>query len=172
MGSAQAACPCQYGFGNCNGDPSDGCEASLDTLTDCRTCGTPAATTCYADQDKDGYGVSSTAQPRCTCPMGEVDSKVSQGEDCDDTDPSVHPGQMSFFAGPNKAGTFDYDCDGVVTKRYDYLIDGTCGFECTDVFWSKSAPGCGMSGMAWNCNYPTSNGCAIGTAYPLMQICR
>jgi hypothetical protein len=173
MGSLQAACPCQSGFGNCNGDPSDGCEASLDTLTNCGTCGTPAKATCQADADHDGYGVSASAQLACVCHDGTVDATVSKGEDCDDADALVHPGQTSYFANANKAGTFDYDCDGVVTLRYNYAVDGTCGVDCSDVFWSKTAPACGMSGMAWNCNYPlNTGGCAIGTLYAVAQVCR
>ena len=31
---------CDDGFGDCNGDPADGCEAALDTLSDCGACGT------------------------------------------------------------------------------------------------------------------------------------
>jgi len=32
---------CTVGWGNCNGMPGDGCETSLDTLTDCGSCGVP-----------------------------------------------------------------------------------------------------------------------------------
>lgn len=32
---------CDAGFDDCNADPTDGCESTLDTLTDCGACGTP-----------------------------------------------------------------------------------------------------------------------------------
>lgn len=32
---------CTPGFGNCNGNPADGCETPLDTATNCGICGNP-----------------------------------------------------------------------------------------------------------------------------------
>ena len=32
---------CGAGFGDCNGDPRDGCETPLTTTSDCLACGTP-----------------------------------------------------------------------------------------------------------------------------------
>jgi hypothetical protein len=40
------------------------------------------------------------------------------GEDCCDTDPNAHPQQTSFFTGANHCGSFDYDCNGVITPEY------------------------------------------------------
>jgi hypothetical protein len=37
MGACQLTCV--SGFGNCDGDPSNGCETPLDTVDNCRSCG-------------------------------------------------------------------------------------------------------------------------------------
>ncbi|MGE0786706.1 MAG: hypothetical protein AB7S26_13625 [Sandaracinaceae bacterium] len=59
---------CGVGFGDCNGDVSDGCETSLNTLTDCGACGDP----CEIDR---GTGDCSTG----TCVIGSCESGR---EDC------------------------------------------------------------------------------------------
>ncbi len=58
----------------------------------------------YADEDGDGYGDPDTGQFTCTLDSGTVDN----GDDCDDTDPAVHPGADEICDG------LDNDCDGAV----------------------------------------------------------
>lgn len=85
------------------------------------TAGTPAqdagsdaciGVTLYLDGDGDGYG-GTTTSVGCEGATGWV----SQGGDCDDSNPDVHPGQSAYFVqGYVKTGggeiSFDYDCSG------------------------------------------------------------
>ncbi len=63
----------------------------------------------YADQDGDGYGDSSTAVTACT----ELDGRVLEGGDCDDTDAAVHPGAEEV------CDAQDNDCNGEVDEGLD-----------------------------------------------------
>src|SRR5439155_12089852 len=58
--------------------------------------------TWYSDSDHDGHGDPASGQSSCTQPAGTV----AGGDDCDDTDPSIHPGAAETCN--NK----DDDCDG------------------------------------------------------------
>jgi agmatine/peptidylarginine deiminase len=94
---------CEPGFGDCAGGAADGCETPLDTTGHCGSCTTAcsAGETCVpeggnwhcqtcVDQDGDGYS-----------------SEVCGGDDCNDADPSIHPG-----AADNCGDGIDRDCDG------------------------------------------------------------
>ncbi len=59
----------------------------------------------YIDADGDGYGDDATMQISCT-PIGGT---VQQGGDCDDTDPTVHPGVVL-----DECDGIDLNCDGVI----------------------------------------------------------
>ena len=69
---------CAVGWGDCNGLPADGCEAPLDSVTNCGTCGTacPAATTA---------GASSCVRGRCSalCPAGRGDCDGNADNGCE-----------------------------------------------------------------------------------------
>ncbi len=80
----------------CN-DVDDDCNGTVDdNATD--------ATTWYADSDADGYGDPTISYARCSGLPG----LVTDGTDCDDTDPNVHPGVTELCNG------VDDDCDGTV----------------------------------------------------------
>ena len=116
--SAQEACAAPAGHistaGDCNDTNSqvhpgadevcDGTDNNCDgTLDDANA---TDASTWYQDTDGDGWGVSTTSTTACSAPAGFV---LNDG-DCDDTNPSYHPGaQESDCADPN-----DYNCDGAV----------------------------------------------------------
>jgi hypothetical protein len=57
----------------------------------------------YRDSDVDGYGNPSDSVSACTQPSGYV----ANGQDCNDTDPSIKPGATEF------CDTIDNDCNGV-----------------------------------------------------------
>ena len=62
--------------------------------------------TSYPDQDADGYGNPDGAVASCSVPAGHVEA----GGDCDDTDPTIHPGAEEACDG------VDNDCDGAVDE--------------------------------------------------------
>ena len=60
--------------------------------------------TWYADADGDGYGEAASSTTACDMPPGYS----ANGDDCDDSAPSAHPGGVEVCNGA------DDDCDGVV----------------------------------------------------------
>ncbi len=69
----------------------------------------------FADYDGDGYGDPDDAREACTAPL----SHVGNGEDCDDSDPSVNPTAAELCDG------LDNDCNYIVPKEeMDYDLDG------------------------------------------------
>ena len=60
------------------------------------------AQTWYADSDGDGHGDATSTQTACDAPTGYVDLS----DDCDDGEPSAHPGATEV------CDTVDNDCDG------------------------------------------------------------
>ena len=71
--------------------------------------------TYYADADGDGYGNNGNTVTACSQPEGYVTNKT----DCNDRDPSVHPGATETCNG------FDDDCDGLIDEgvRNTYYPD-------------------------------------------------
>jgi hypothetical protein len=67
----------------------------------------------YRDADGDGYGNASSPLFSCGNPVGYV----KNNRDRCDSDAQAHPGVTAYFATANACGTFDYDGDGVVSKK-------------------------------------------------------
>jgi hypothetical protein len=112
------------------------------TAIECGSCGGTAACTdgvlgpCsvdaydyYPDNDGDGYGAPSGAVKSCAKPAGYA----SNGKDCCDGDPSVHPGQSGYFASANACGNFDYNCDGAESLKPGGTPGGCPPIECAIV---------------------------------------
>ncbi len=97
---------CDAGFGDCNGDPSDGCEASLDTLTDCGGCGVACA----------------AANATATCATGacEVDTCDMWFADCDPT--PMTGCETETRRDPANCG----GCGIVCTAPTDRCVNGSC----------------------------------------------
>jgi hypothetical protein len=75
---ANGACgdlTCNTGWGNCNGDWSDGCETPLDTAQNCGGCGEP----CTAGQNATADCSSGTCQRSCVAPWENCDDDWSNG---------------------------------------------------------------------------------------------
>jgi len=91
-----------------NGNEEDSCIPGLPTLT------------FYQDSDGDGYGSSIIQELACTQPSGYV----SNSDDCDDTNPAIHPGADEVCNGIDdncdlqidEGLTFDNDGDGYSTS--------------------------------------------------------
>ena len=127
------------------GDPqrfpcTHGCQAGR-----CRDC-TPQAF--YLDRDRDGHGDPSTSLEACQPPHGYV----AVGDDCDDADPRVYPGQTGLFSEPTAAGSYDYNCDEIEEQESSSKVwcSGS-GTACSGDGWAFSVPSCGSSGLLARC---------------------
>ena len=83
----------------CNGADDD-CDGGIDE--------TIPTTIWYQDNDGDGYGLSSVIRYDCQQPPGYT----ALGGDCDDTDPTLHPGVTEICNG------LDDDCDGAIDEGF------------------------------------------------------
>lgn len=61
----------------------------------------------YADNDHDGYGLWSSSIWACVAPQGYV----TNPEDCDDQNPTIHPGAVEI------CNEEDDDCDGMIDEE-------------------------------------------------------
>ena len=100
--------------------------------------------TYYLDSDGDSYG-SSTAQCLCSS-SGNYD--VGNDNDCYDLNGDARPGQTAWYTTNRGDGSFDYNCDGAQSKRYNGS-GGCSGFiTCsTSIGWAGSNPSCGNTGQ-------------------------
>ena len=116
---AVAACAAPDGHvasdGDCNdADPAihpDAEEACNDRDDDCDGTadeGAPATRSWYPDGDGDGHGNPATPLTICADPGGGY---VLEGDDCDDADPTVHPGA------DEACNDRDDDCDHLVDEE-------------------------------------------------------
>jgi hypothetical protein len=81
---------CDAGYLECDGDPANGCEASVIV---------------YEDKDQDRVGIAAKWKEACAPSPGWA-SKIG---DCDDDDPDVYPGQQNWFSKPSAKKGFDYN---------------------------------------------------------------
>ena len=155
----------------CNSGGPTGCDdgnpCTLDgcnTNSGCTHTPSGSATTCYLDSDGDGYGSASTSQVSCgVCPSGYVTNKT----DCYDGSADAKPGQTKLFSVNRGDGSFDYDCDGIVTKAYNDSTYAVCSSANVCVFpgdcslqkpFSWSDIGCGVT-----LSFPTACVCLAST---------
>ncbi len=100
------------------GSGNNTCRASASLGTDCNDSNASLYVnrTCYADSDGDGYyaKAGSTVCSGSSCPSGYSSSK---GNDCCDSDNKAHPNQTSYFSSADACGSYDYNCDGSITKQ-------------------------------------------------------
>jgi hypothetical protein len=96
--AGKCAITCNAGFADCDANLANGCEPK---------------TAYYADVDHDGHGATGAVKvgDACVVPAGFT----ALADDCNDQNPSVFPGQISYFDNPYTVGavqSFDYDCNG------------------------------------------------------------
>jgi hypothetical protein len=70
----------------------------------------------FADADGDGYGDPAVTTTACSAPAGFVEN----GDDCDDSNPSLNTAASEVYDG------VDNDCDGVIDN-------GVYGVDCADI---------------------------------------
>ncbi|MEC8380376.1 MAG: putative metal-binding motif-containing protein [Myxococcota bacterium] len=96
----------------------------------------------YADQDGDGFGFVDDMQRSCQQPPGYV----SSSDDCDDSNPNIHPDALEVCDGQ------DNDCDNDIDDNDDSLDASTTG---TAHFLDGDGDGYGSPGsLAYSCQVP------------------
>lgn len=128
--------------------------------------------TYYRDADKDGYGDPTLTVESCLPPPGHV----ANGQDCDDKQAAVHPGQSAYFQLPvGLIGGYDYNCDGVEEKQYPALVScQQAGSTCVGDGWQVYVPACGLGGLFSTCKLSDGflgSGCGQ-SHWPRFQACR
>ncbi len=141
-GSGSSACIQPTGSADQDGDCDDG-DASIypgaaelcdGVDRDCN--GSATTVTWYLDGDGDGYGDPGTSQQACTPPPGYSANAL----DCDDGEPSAHPGGIELCDG------LDNDCNGPID---DAPLNASTWFSDTD------GDGFGVAGTgAASCTQP------------------
>ncbi|MCP5005601.1 MAG: S8 family serine peptidase [Planctomycetes bacterium] len=90
-------------------------------------------TTYYEDSDGDGYGDPAASTDACTQPQGYV----TDGTDCDDTDPGINPGATDICN-----NGIDEDCNGQDDTCQNYNATGTWIITLTDTWVDIGNAGC------------------------------
>lgn len=124
--------------------------------------------TCYRDADGDRYPLMSVMMTACTCPSGYITARTDMKWDCFEGamgGSAVHPDQTTYFDSgycTNRLGctstttpySFDYDCDGVETKRWTRTGWSACPtstLSCSSGWTGSTAPACGASATLRQC---------------------
>ncbi len=160
--ACEGACPCPAGLGDCDLDPTNGCETPLDSDTDCGRCGwvCVASRTCSAGT--------------CECVSGLADCNGLAADGCEadlarDVDTcgtcDIHCGARATCQGGRCACNAGFgDCNG---RRADgcetYLVHddahcGACDRACGD-HQVCAAQRCACVGGFGDCNEAAADGC-------------
>lgn len=134
---------------------------------------------CWVDKDGDGYAVASAPIVACACPPGTASRDPSITIDCNDENPLVHPGALTFHDTPYcvlgsgcASQSFDYDCSGAEEPLHGATFAG-CGAKsagCPGLGWTGGVPPCGGSGTFVTCK-ASLLACDMSSA-PTTQLCR
>jgi hypothetical protein len=125
------------------------CNDGLDN--DCNGLVDETGGTFYADADGDGHGNPATATRSCSPPPGFV----TVGDDCDDNDNRVFPGQTAFFTARRPNNTFDYNCSGTDEPQFPQGLSctsGPGGCQTVGTWLGSTVPACGRSGLQGACS--------------------
>jgi cysteine-rich repeat protein len=155
------------GAPECGDGKDNDCDKQVDELPN-------APVKCYLDKDADSYAVDATGMvtnANCKCPTGYTlrDPTVAGNKDCQGSNGSVFPGQAGWFSTgycpslfclPTSKKSFDYNCDGKETQRYQVVAPPACKklsllgkTVCLGDGWVGTVPACGVSGSYRNCTY-------------------
>lgn len=178
-GGAWGACACELdcdpGFADCDGDPGNGCETPLGTVTDCGACddacddtgGTPscASGVCAIDCEPGFVDCDQDAANGCETALGTLSDCTACGDSCGGTHAQASCGPEGCALSCDQG--FE-DCDedpsnGCEADLSSAATCGSCDFACGDANGSASCDGvaCQLAcdpGFA-DCDQDPSNGC-------------
>ncbi|MFO0607211.1 MAG: fibrinogen-like YCDxxxxGGGW domain-containing protein [Polyangiales bacterium] len=171
---------CDTGFSDCDTDPSNGCEARLDAVTSCGTCGTVCrgATNATPVCSRGACGLT------CTAGFGDCDGNATNGCEASTLSNAMNCGACGAVctAGPNAAvacvsgrcrtacNAGFADCDGnpgngcEVNLLTSLTNCGACGMECPSGPSSAATCTSGICGLTCasgraDCDANPVNGC-------------
>jgi hypothetical protein len=93
----------------------------------------------------------------CNCDSDPVDGPQCGGDDCDDDDPEVFPGQTEFFSTPANDAVigYDYDCSDEIERpgsQVALVCDAVSLTKCDDYQgFLGDVPACGATGSWGTC---------------------
>jgi hypothetical protein len=141
---------CANGFDDCDGDPSNGCETPLNTLTDCGSCGTTcfiagaqdlncAGGVCSAASCSPGFADCDGDSLSCETDLRTLSDCVSCNVPCGDGSGRLPHASASCASGSCGVGSCDFgfgNCDGSpgngCESPLDTLVDcGGCNVPCS-----------------------------------------
>lgn len=101
------------------------------------------------------------------------------GDDCNDSDPLVHPNQVGYFSSPsNHTPGFDYDCNGSEDKQdpalANYSESSVFSIEfCTvnTIGWKDFVPNCGQTGNYFYNTMDSATGTCFSKTQQRVQFC-
>ena len=148
---------CDSGYGNCDGNANNGCEARLDTLTNCGTCGSA----CNLANATESCSTGSCVLGTCSAGYGNCDGAASNG--CETPLTTL-----------SDCGMCGRSCN--LTNATESCASGTCTLTTCDAGWGNcntstsdgcetsltTTSNCGSCGMGCNLSRATES-CATGT---------
>lgn len=142
VGGGQGVCcnsECDFPGSQCNKAGSVGkCKCAT-------PCGTGSCRLFYKDSDNDGFGDKNATFPATAtvgCDNAPPPATFSATkDDCDDADNRAFPGQTAYFADKTTKGSFDFNCDGNITKETREYPGSTC-LVCGDPKLCPSSTSC------------------------------
>ena len=158
---------CDAGFGDCNNNPSDGCETPLDSVTHCGGCGVPCAPASAIGDCSSGTCQIGTCNPRradCDNEVGNgCETPTTTNADCGGCNIQCVPANA---IGECSTGTCrlvnctrsDYDdCDGIATNGCERNLRTNTDCNACDAM-------CSIAGGSASCasGVCTPTGCAMG----------
>ena len=171
---------CSGGFGNCDGNVANGCEAPLTTLTNCAACATPCSFsngsascstgTCALSGCSSGFGncdlVSSNG---CETSLHTLTDCASCGTACSFANAGASCSTGACTLGSCTSGYADCDAiasNGCETSLRTLTDCAACGTACSlaHAVASCASGSCNLSSCAagyGNCNGSTGDGCEI-----------
>ncbi len=183
---AMGACgvTCSAGFGNCDNDPTNGCEVALGTtVAHCGACGTM----CPARPNASPACAMGVCGVACSAGFGNCDNDPSNGCEVDTRSSQQHCGACGNACPAGRActaGVCTLVCSGGQTNCSETCVDtntsethcGACGRACTTGRSCQAGVCCGSrerncGGVCRNLNTDNTNCGACGIACGTGTVC-